>query len=91
MDRVLAVTPMKRVGEPKEISSTVAFLCLPAASYITGQVICVDGGHTVIAYSLGQCLRTRKYVPCFGQFCSYLNDIEGFVFVYPFDNLSVEF
>lgn len=37
---------MGRMGEPKEISSLVAFLCLPAASYITGQVIAIDGGFT---------------------------------------------
>ncbi|XP_027925892.1 tropinone reductase homolog At5g06060-like isoform X4 [Vigna unguiculata] len=36
-----------RMGEPKEISALVAFLCLPAASYITGQVIVADGGYTV--------------------------------------------
>ncbi|KAK7256784.1 hypothetical protein RIF29_30264 [Crotalaria pallida] len=40
-------TPVSRVGEPKEISSLVAFLCLPAASYITGQVITADGGFTI--------------------------------------------
>ncbi|XP_054797151.1 tropinone reductase homolog At5g06060-like [Prosopis cineraria] len=39
--------PMQRIGEPNEVSSMVAFLCLPAASYITGQTICVDGGFTV--------------------------------------------
>lgn len=39
--------PMKRMGEPREVSATVAFLCLRAASYITGQIICVDGGMTV--------------------------------------------
>ncbi|XP_048140040.1 tropinone reductase homolog At2g29360-like isoform X6 [Rhodamnia argentea] len=44
---VIARTPLGRIGEPNEVSSLVAFLCLPAASYITGQIICVDGGFTV--------------------------------------------
>ncbi|XP_073155230.1 tropinone reductase homolog isoform X2 [Henckelia pumila] len=39
-------TPITRIAEPEEVSSLVAFLCLPAASYITGQVIYVDGGYT---------------------------------------------
>nr|BAK01776.1 predicted protein [Hordeum vulgare subsp. vulgare] len=40
-------TPMHRLGEPVEVASTVSFLCMPAASYITGQVIYVDGGRTI--------------------------------------------
>nr|ABG22472.1 Tropinone reductase, putative, expressed [Oryza sativa Japonica Group] len=36
--------PMGRLGEPEDIASLVAFLSMPASSYITGQVICADGG-----------------------------------------------
>uniref|UniRef100_A0A0D6QTM2 Tropinone reductase I n=1 Tax=Araucaria cunninghamii TaxID=56994 RepID=A0A0D6QTM2_ARACU len=44
---ILERTPLDHIAEPQEVSSLVAFLCLPAASYITGQVISVDGGMTV--------------------------------------------
>jgi Tropinone reductase 1 len=43
-EEVIARTPMQRVGEPEEVAATVAFLCMPAASYITGECIAVDGG-----------------------------------------------
>jgi NAD(P)-dependent dehydrogenase (short-subunit alcohol dehydrogenase family) len=37
--------PLGRIGEPRELAGTVAFLLSPAAAYITGAVIRVDGGH----------------------------------------------
>jgi tropinone reductase I len=44
LDEVLLRTPMGRIGEPEEVAAAVAFLCLPAAGYITGECIAVDGG-----------------------------------------------
>jgi Tropinone reductase 1 len=44
LEEVLDHTPMRRIGEPEEVAAAVAFLCLPAASYITGEVVAVDGG-----------------------------------------------
>nr|GLL35421.1 tropinone reductase homolog [Ipomoea trifida] len=50
IQRMLRRTPISRAGEVGEVSSLVAFLCLPAASYITGQTICVDGGYTITGF-----------------------------------------
>jgi len=44
LERILARTPMKRVGEPREIAAAVAFLAMDKASFITGHCIVADGG-----------------------------------------------
>jgi len=42
--KLLERIPLQRFGQPEDIAGTVAFLCSPAASYITGQILTVDGG-----------------------------------------------
>ena len=41
---MLANTPLARLGEPEDVAAAVRFLCSDEASYITGEVVLVDGG-----------------------------------------------
>jgi Tropinone reductase 1 len=50
LNAVLDRTPMRKIGEPEDVAAAVAFLCMPAASYITGQCLAVDGGFTVMGF-----------------------------------------
>ena len=43
-DTIHSKIPLSRTGTPEEIASAVAYLASPEAAYITGQVLCVDGG-----------------------------------------------
>lgn len=44
LSRINSRTPMRRIGEPEEVAAAIAFLAMPASSYITGEIIGVDGG-----------------------------------------------
>ncbi|OZD13132.1 SDR family oxidoreductase [Rhodococcus sp. 06-156-3C] len=50
--QVLARTPLRRVGEPSEVASVVAFLASDDGSYMTGQVIYPDGGRLALSYTV---------------------------------------
>ena len=41
---LLENTPVGRFGEPEEIAAAINFLCSPEAAFVTGQILCVDGG-----------------------------------------------
>ena len=50
--RIMSRTPMKRLGEPGEIADVVAFLLSDASSYMTGEIVVVDGGRMTLNYTM---------------------------------------
>lgn len=47
LEAATANIPMKKIGKPEDIANAVAFLASPESDYITGQVLCVDGGMAI--------------------------------------------
>jgi NAD(P)-dependent dehydrogenase (short-subunit alcohol dehydrogenase family) len=50
--RIMSRTPMRRLGEPSEIADVVAFLLSDASSYMTGEIVHVDGGRLSLNYTV---------------------------------------
>jgi NAD(P)-dependent dehydrogenase (short-subunit alcohol dehydrogenase family) len=50
--RIMSRTPMKRLGEPSEVADVVAWLASDAASYVTGEIVTVDGGRMTLNYTV---------------------------------------
>jgi glucose 1-dehydrogenase len=50
--RIMSRTPLRRLGEPAEIASVVAFLLSDASSYMTGETVLVDGGRMTLNYTV---------------------------------------
>ena len=51
-ERILSRTPLRRLGDPAEIASVCAFLASDAASYLTGEIVVVDGGRLALNYTM---------------------------------------
>ena len=50
--RIMSRTPMKRLGQPAEVADAVAWLASDAASYVTGEIVVVDGGRMTLNYTV---------------------------------------
>ena len=50
--RIMSRTPLRRLGEPAEVAAVCAFLASDAASYMTGEIVAVDGGRLALNYTM---------------------------------------
>jgi NAD(P)-dependent dehydrogenase (short-subunit alcohol dehydrogenase family) len=50
--RIMMRTPMQRLGDPAEVADLVAYLASDAASYITGEIVVIDGGRMTLNYTM---------------------------------------
>jgi len=50
--RIMGRTPMKRLGEPAEVADAVAWLASDASSYVTGEIVVIDGGRMTLNYTV---------------------------------------
>ena len=48
MDGVMQTTPLRRIAEPEDVGNVIAFLLSDAARHMTGQVLTIDGGQSIL-------------------------------------------
>jgi peroxisomal trans-2-enoyl-CoA reductase len=65
LDQVMPSIPAKRFGTPEEISSAVTWLLCPGASYVTGAILCVDGGSSYTFLPLIE-IEDTAHLPFYG-------------------------
>jgi 3-oxoacyl-[acyl-carrier protein] reductase len=61
MKSARSTVPLNRLGDPAEVAEAVYFLASPAASYITGQTLFVDGGRLVRSAAADYVERGEKF------------------------------
>jgi peroxisomal trans-2-enoyl-CoA reductase len=66
LERVVHSLPSRRLGSPEEVSSAVTWLLSEGASYVTGNMLCVDGGGSYVALPLID-IEEKANLPVYGN------------------------
>ena len=65
LEKIVPTIPARRLGSPEEVSSAVTWLLSEGAAFVTGAVICVDGGGSFVGLPLRD-LEDKAHLPVYG-------------------------